>query len=74
MGFESIVQRICFYRMNPERDFPMASDEGQAIELEKMRKATSDFGEGKRNIQPEYQGIAAEGIRPEIARQMLKDQ
>lgn len=74
MDIGYIVQKICYYMMNPEQNLPIASDERQAMEIEKMRKAISDFSEGKRNILPEYQGIAIEVICLEIARQMLKDQ
>lgn len=74
MDFGYIVQKICYYMMDPEQDLPIAKDERQAMEIEKMRKAISDFCEGKRNILPEYQGIATEVICLEIARQMLKDQ
>lgn len=74
MDFGYIVQKICYYMMNPEQNLPIVRDEWQAMEIEKMRKAISDFGEGKRNILPEYQGIATEVICLEIAKQMLKDQ
>lgn len=69
-----IAQKVCYYMMNPEQNLPIASDERQAMEIEKMRRAISDLGEGRRNILPEYQGIATEVICLEIARQMLKDQ
>lgn len=74
MDFGYIVQKICYYMMDPEQDLPVASDERQAAEIEKMRKAISDLCEGKRNILPEYQGIAIEVICLELAKQMLKEQ
>jgi len=74
MDIGYMAQRICYYMMNPEQNLPIASDERQAMEIEKMRKAISDFGEGKRNILPKYQGIATEVICLEIARQILKEQ
>ena len=74
MDFGYIVQKICYYMMNPEQNLPVASDERQATEIEKMRKAISDFCEGKRNIRPEYQGIAREAICLELTTQMLKEQ
>lgn len=74
MNFEYLIQKICFYMMNPEQNLPVTNDERQAAEIEKMRKAISDFCEGRRNVFPEYQGIATEVICSEIARQMLKDQ
>ena len=74
MDFGYIIQKICYYMMNPEQNLPVASDERQATEIEKMRKAISDFCEGKRNILPEYQGIATEVICLELAKQMLEEQ
>lgn len=74
MDIGYIAQKVCYYMMNPEQNLPIASDERQAMEIEKMRKAIYDLGEGRRNILPEYQGIATEVICLEIARQMLKDQ
>lgn len=74
MDIGYIAQKVCYYMMNPEQNLPIASDERQAMEIEKIRKAISDLGEGRRNILPEYQGIATEVICLEIARQMLKDQ
>ncbi len=74
MDFEYFVQRICHYMMNPEQSVPIASDKRQAMEIEKMRKAISDLEEARRNILPEYQGIATDVICLEIARQILKNQ
>ena len=74
MDFGYIIQKVCYYMMNPEQNLPVASDERQATEIEKMRKAISDFCEGKRNILPEYQGTATEVICLELAKQMLKEQ
>lgn len=74
MDFGYIVHKVCYYMMNPEQNLPVASDERQAVEIEKMRKAISDFGEGKRNILPEYQGLATEVLCLEIARQIMIEQ
>ncbi len=74
MDIEYIIKKVFYYMMNPDQNLPTASNEEQAAEIEKMRKAISDFGEGKRNILPKYQGIATDVICLEIARQMLKEQ
>lgn len=74
MDFGYWAQKVCFYMMNPEQNLPIASDERQAAEIEKMRRAISDICEGKRNVLPEYQSIAIDVMCSEIAKQMLKDQ
>lgn len=56
MGFGSIVQRICFYLMNPEQDFPMASDEGQMMELEKCVRQLLTLGKGSEIYSPNIRG------------------
>ena len=69
-----IIQRIFYYMQNPEQLFPPASDARQAAEIEKMRKAISDFCDAKREVNLENQNLAIEIICSEIARQIAKDQ
>lgn len=74
MDWGYMFQKILYYMANPDQRLPVASDIGQAAEIEKMRKAISDFYEGKRNVLPEYQMIATEILCSEFAKQMLKEQ
>lgn len=74
MDFGYVFQRVLYYMANPDQKLPVASDIGQAAEIEKMRKAISDLGEGRRNVLSEYQGIATETLLLEIARQITIDQ
>lgn len=69
-----MIQRIIFYMQNPEQLLPEASDVKQAVEIEKMRKAVSDFCDAKREILTEYQNLAAEVVCLELAKQIIKDQ
>jgi len=69
-----IVQKICYYMMNPDQNLPTANDEQHAAEIEKLRKGFSDFCEASREIRIENQGIATEIFCLEIARQMAKGQ
>ena len=69
-----MIQRVAYYKQNPEQLLPTASDIRQAMEIEKMRKAIGDLFEGKREIRPENQGLATEVICLELARQVIKEQ
>ena len=74
IDFSYVFQRIIYYMQNPEQLFPPASDARQAAEIEKMRKAVSDFCDAKREIRLENQKLATEIICSELARQIAKDQ
>ena len=74
IDFSYILQRVIYYMQNPEQLFPPASDAQQAAEIEKMRKAVSDFFDAKREIRMENQNLVTEIICSELARQMVKDQ
>ncbi len=69
-----IIQRVVYYMQNPEQLFPPASDARQAAEIEKMRKALSDFCDAKREIRLENQNLAVEIVCSELARQIAKEQ
>ena len=70
----NIARKVCYYMRNPDPNLPTASDDEQGAEIEKTRKAISDFGEGKRNILPEYPELATEALCLETARQIMKEQ
>lgn len=74
MDIGYLFQRVHYYMANPEKIIPTASNAEQAIEIEKMRKAISDFCEGKRKIIPEFQETATEVVCLELAKQMIKEQ
>lgn len=74
MDIGYLMQRVYYYMANPKQNLPTVSNVEQAAEIEKMRKAISDFCEGKRKIIPEFQGLAIEVICLELAKQMLKEQ
>ncbi len=74
MDIGYLFQRVYYYMDNPEQKLPTASNAEQATEIEKMRKAVSDFWEGKRKITPEFQEVAAEVICLELAKQIVKEQ
>ena len=74
IDFSYMLQRVIYYMQNPEQFFPPASDARQAAEIEKMRKALSDFFDAKREIRSENQNLATEIICSELARQMAKEQ
>lgn len=74
MDISYIFQRVFQYMQNPNQVLPTASDLGQAAEIEKMRKVFEDIYEAKKEILPEYQGLALDVVCLEIARQILKEQ
>lgn len=74
IDFSYILQRVIYYMQNPEHIFSPASDERQAAEIEKMRKAISDFCDAKREINLENRNLAMEIICSEFAKQIVKDQ
>ncbi len=47
IDFGYVFRRVLYYMQNPEQLFPPASDTKQAAEIEKMRKAISDFATQK---------------------------
>lgn len=74
MDIRYLFQRVYYYMANTEQILPTASNAEQAAEIEKMRKAVSDFIEGERKITPEFHGIAMEVICLELAKQIMKEQ
>ena len=73
MDFTLFIQKVFQYMQYPEQTLPVANDQRQALEIEKLRKAISDLFEAKRNICPQYQELAQETFCLELARQILRE-
>lgn len=69
-----LFQRVLYFMQNPQQILPPASDVRQTAEIEKMRKAVSDFCEAKREVTLENQNLAIEAVCLEVARQIIIEQ